>query len=55
MYITTTVFSYLCFILSTLRRGDKSAAIQELFSFLRIGTKQGTKQHERQKMCLINS
>ena len=35
-----TVLSYLCFILSTLRRWDKSAAIQELFSFLGIGTKQ---------------
>ena len=29
-----------CFILSTLKRWDKSAAIQELFSFLGIGTKQ---------------
>ena len=29
-----TAFSYLCFISSTLRRWDKSAAIQELFSFL---------------------
>ena len=35
-----TVFSYLCFLVSTLRRWDKSAAIQELFSFLGIGTKQ---------------
>ena len=34
------VFSYLCFILSTLRRWDYSAAIQELFSFREIGTKQ---------------
>ena len=34
------VFSYLCFISPTLRRWDKSAAIQELFSFLGIGTKQ---------------
>ena len=31
---------YLCFILSTLWRWGKSAAIQELFGFLRIGTKQ---------------
>ena len=37
--ISFTVFSYLCFISSTLRRWDKSAAIQELFSFLGIGTK----------------
>ena len=29
-----------CFISSTLRRWDKTAAIQELFSFLRIGSKQ---------------
>ena len=36
--ISFTVFSYLCFISSTLR-WDKSAAIQELFSFLGIGTK----------------
>ena len=33
-------FSYLCIILSTLRRWGKSAAIQELSSFLGIGTKQ---------------
>ena len=34
--LTFTVSSYLCFILSTLGRWDKSAAIQELFSFLGI-------------------
>ena len=33
-------FSYLCIILSTLRRWGKSAAIQELYSFLGIRTKQ---------------
>ena len=38
--ISFTVFSYLCFISSTLSRWDRSAAIQELFSFLGIGTKQ---------------
>ena len=31
--------NYLCFILSILRRLNYSAAIQELFSFLGIGTK----------------
>ena len=35
-----TVLLYLCFILSLLRRLDYSAVIQELFSFLGIGTKQ---------------
>ena len=35
-----TVLPNLCFILSTLRRWDKSAAVQELFSFLGIGAKQ---------------
>ena len=34
-----TVFSYLCFFASTVRRWDKSAAIQEWFSFLGIETK----------------
>ena len=34
--------SNLCFFASTLIRWDKSAAIQELFSFLGIGTKQAT-------------
>ena len=34
-------FSHICaFFASTLRRWDKSAAIQELFSFHGIGTKQ---------------
>ena len=40
LILTRLLGSYLCFILSSLRRWDKSAAIQELFSFLRIGTKQ---------------
>ena len=42
-----TVFSYLCFFASTLRRWDKSAAIKELLSFLGIGTKHGNQDaHE---------
>ena len=36
----TPAFVQSCIILPTLRRWDKSAAIQELFSFLGIGTKQ---------------
>ena len=37
--ISNTVLDYLCFILSILRRLDYSAAIQEFFRFLGIGTK----------------
>ena len=37
--ISFKVLHYSCFILSTLRRLNYSAAIQELFSFLGIGTK----------------
>ena len=38
--ISFTILLYLCFILSILRRLDYSAAVQELFSFLGIGTEQ---------------
>ena len=38
--ISSTVLLYLCFNLSILRRLDSSAVIQELFSFLGIGSKQ---------------
>ena len=38
--ITFTVLLYLCSILSIVRRLDYSAAIQELLSYLGVGTKQ---------------
>ena len=38
--ISLTFLLYLCFILSIIRRLDYTAAIQELLSFLGIGTKQ---------------
>ena len=53
-----TVFSYLCFIWSTLRNWDNSAAIQELFSFLGIMTKQEAKKeaHRKRKgFCYLNN
>ena len=49
-----TVFTYLWFIWSTLRRWDNSAAIQELLSFLRIGTKH-TLYFDGKKMDILRT